>query len=142
MAVIRTDRPLDWRDIAAVAAGEPLHLSGEARERIAAARHLVEQIVARGIRAYGVNTGVGALCDVVVSPAEQHDLSHNILMSHAVGVGAPLGRAGNARDHGGRDQQFRAWSFGRARRGRRAAGGAARCRLPARGARAWARSAT
>ncbi|NIF68774.1 MULTISPECIES: histidine ammonia-lyase [unclassified Burkholderia] len=92
MAVIRTDRPLDWRDIAAVAAGEPLHLSGEARERIAAARHLVEQIVARGIRAYGVNTGVGALCDVVVSPADQHDLSHNILMSHAVGVGAPLGR--------------------------------------------------
>lgn len=91
MSVIRSARPLDWRDICAVAAGAPLALAADARERIGAARALVEQINARGIRAYGVNTGVGALCDVVVSQAEQHDLSHNILMSHAVGVGAPLG---------------------------------------------------
>ncbi|NYH17290.1 aromatic amino acid ammonia-lyase [Paraburkholderia bryophila] len=93
MAVIRSDRPLDWAQVAAVAAGEPLELSTGARARIAAARVLVEQIVARGIRAYGVNTGVGALCDVIVSPAEQRSLSRNILMSHAVGVGAPLGVA-------------------------------------------------
>ncbi|MFX1676044.1 histidine ammonia-lyase [Paraburkholderia sp. A2WS-5] len=91
MSVTRSDRPLDWREICEVAAGAPLELSAQARERIGAARALVEQIIARGIRAYGVNTGVGALCDVVVSPIEQHDLSHNILMSHAVGVGAPLG---------------------------------------------------
>ncbi|WP_017773644.1 HAL/PAL/TAL family ammonia-lyase [Paraburkholderia kururiensis] len=90
MTVIRSDRPLDWRDIAAVAAGEALQLSASTRERIAAARLLVERIVERNIRAYGVNTGVGALCDVVVSPGEQRALSHNILMSHAVGVGAPL----------------------------------------------------
>ncbi|MFP3563642.1 HAL/PAL/TAL family ammonia-lyase [Paraburkholderia sp. SIMBA_030] len=93
MAVIRSDLPLDWRQVAAVAAGEPLELSADARARIAAARVLVEQIVVRGIRAYGVNTGVGALCDVIVSPAEQRTLSRNILMSHAVGVGAPLGVA-------------------------------------------------
>jgi histidine ammonia-lyase len=91
MSVIRSQQPLDWRDICAVAAGAPLELSADARARIRGARELVEQIVARGMRAYGVNTGVGALCDVVVSPAQQHDLSHNILMSHAVGVGAPLG---------------------------------------------------
>ncbi|WP_025600861.1 HAL/PAL/TAL family ammonia-lyase [Burkholderia sp. WSM2230] len=93
MAVIRSDRPLDWAQVAAVAAGEPLELSADARARIAAARVLVEQIVERGIRAYGVNTGVGALCDVIVSPTEQRTLSRNILMSHAVGVGAPLGVA-------------------------------------------------
>lgn len=93
MAVIRSDRPLDWHQVAAIAAGEPLELSADARARIAAARVLVEQIVERGIRAYGVNTGVGALCDVIVSPAEQRALSRNILMSHAVGVGAPLGVA-------------------------------------------------
>jgi histidine ammonia-lyase len=93
MAVIRSDRPLDWAQVAAIAAGEPLELSAGARARIAAARVLVEQIVERGIRAYGVNTGVGALCDVIVSPAEQRTLSRNILMSHAVGVGAPLGVA-------------------------------------------------
>lgn len=93
MAVIRSNRPLDWAQVAAVAAGEPLELSADTRTRIAAARVLVEQIVARGIRAYGVNTGVGALCDVIVSPGEQRTLSRNILMSHAVGVGAPLGAA-------------------------------------------------
>ncbi|MFM0737656.1 histidine ammonia-lyase [Paraburkholderia xenovorans] len=93
MAVIRSDRPLDWTQVAAVAAGEPLELSDSARARIAAARVLVEQIVERSIRAYGVNTGVGALCDVIVSPSEQRTLSRNILMSHAVGVGAPLGVA-------------------------------------------------
>ena len=93
MTVIRSDRPLDWRQIAAVAAGEPLELSDDARSRIVAAHVLVEQIVERGIRAYGVNTGVGALCDVIVSPTEQRTLSRNILMSHAVGVGAPLGVA-------------------------------------------------
>jgi histidine ammonia-lyase len=93
MAVIRSDRPLDWRQIAAVAAGEPLELSADARARISAAHVLVEQIVERGIRAYGVNTGVGALCDVIVSPSEQRTLSRNILMSHAVGVGMPLGAA-------------------------------------------------
>jgi histidine ammonia-lyase len=91
MTVIRSERPLDWTQVAAVAAGEPLELCAGTRARIAAARELVEQIVARGIRAYGVNTGVGALCDVIVSPGEQRTLSRNILMSHAVGVGAPLG---------------------------------------------------
>jgi histidine ammonia-lyase len=93
MAVIRSDCSLNWRQAAAVAAGEPLELSANSRARIAASRELVEQIVARGIRAYGVNTGVGALCDVIVSPSEQHTLSRNILMSHAVGVGMPLGAA-------------------------------------------------
>lgn len=91
MSVIRSGRPMDWRQVCAVANGENLELSADARARIGAARKLIEQIVARGIRAYGVNTGVGALCDVVVSREKQHDLSHNILMSHAVGVGAPLG---------------------------------------------------
>jgi histidine ammonia-lyase len=93
MAVIRSELPLDWTQVAAIAAGEPLELGTDTRERITAARGLVEQIVERGIRAYGVNTGVGALCDVIVSPGEQRTLSRNILMSHAVGVGAPLGAA-------------------------------------------------
>src|SRR6201996_4358698 len=93
MAVIRTERPLNWRELAPVAGRQPAVLSDDARARIAAACVLVEQIVERGIRAYGVNTGVGALCDVIVSPSEQRTLSRNILMSHAVGVGAPLGVA-------------------------------------------------
>ncbi len=89
--MIVLDAPLDWRAIAAIADGAPMVLSGAAEQRIRAARALVEAIVAQGLRAYGVNTGVGALCNVVVDPARQRQLSRNILMSHAVGVGAPLG---------------------------------------------------
>lgn len=84
------DQPLTWRQVAAVAEGAPLILSDAARQRVLTARAIVEAIVAKGIRAYGVNTGVGALCDVVVEPSQLRHLSRNIVMSHAVGVGAPL----------------------------------------------------
>jgi histidine ammonia-lyase len=91
-AVVNLEAPLGWRDIARIANGAKLVLSPDARARVDHARALVEQIVERRIRAYGVNTGVGALCDVIVSPSEQRTLSRNILMSHAVGVGEPLRR--------------------------------------------------
>jgi histidine ammonia-lyase len=87
------DRPLSWREVTAVAGGARLALSTAARGRIVAARALVDSIVAKGVLAYGVNTGVGALCDVVVTASKQAQLSRNIVMSHAVGVGAPLARA-------------------------------------------------
>ena len=91
-AVFLLDEPLTWRQVAAVAEGAPLALSERAAGRIRAARLLVEAIVAKGIRAYGVNTGVGALCDVVVDASQLRHLSRNIVMSHAVGMGAGLGR--------------------------------------------------
>lgn len=91
MTEIVVDTHLGWRDVAAVAEGARLELSGEAKRRITDARAVVEAIVDKGIRAYGVNTGVGALCDVVVDRPLQRQLSHNILMSHATGIGAPLG---------------------------------------------------
>lgn len=91
MTDIVVDTHLGWRKVAAVAEGARLQLSDAARRRITDARAVVEAIVDRGIRAYGVNTGVGALCDVVVDRPLQRQLSHNILMSHATGIGAPLG---------------------------------------------------
>lgn len=87
---ILLERPLSWRQIGAVSEGCALELSSEARSRIQAARRLVEAIVSKGLRAYGVNTGVGALCDTIVPPARQRELSRNIVLSHAVGVGPPL----------------------------------------------------
>lgn len=90
---ILLQRPLSWRQVGDVAEGASLALSDEARARIRAARILVESIVSKGVRAYGVNTGVGALCDVVIPESKQADLSRNIVMSHAVGVGPLLGSA-------------------------------------------------
>lgn len=85
--------PLDWHDLARVADGAKLTLADPARAAIAEARAIVEAIVAKGIRGYGINTGVGALSDVTVDRPKQQALSRNILMSHACGVGAPLGVA-------------------------------------------------
>ncbi len=84
---VTIDKPLSWRDVARVSAGELLSLSEAAWERVAQACRIVERIVETGVRAYGVNTGVGALSDTVVDRASQSRLSRNIILSHACGVG-------------------------------------------------------
>ncbi|NVZ42624.1 aromatic amino acid lyase, partial [Pseudomonas sp. 21615526] len=40
--------------------------------------------------AYGINTGLGALCNVSLKDEQLSRLSRNTLLSHACGVGAPL----------------------------------------------------
>ena len=84
------DGGLSWRDVARIGGGETLVLSEQAMSRIAHARKIVDAIVAAGMRAYGVNTGVGALSDTVVDVASQSRLSRNIVLSHACGVGRLL----------------------------------------------------
>lgn len=36
---------------------------------------------------YGINTGFGALCNVAIAPDELSDLQHNLIRSHACGMG-------------------------------------------------------
>lgn len=91
--MIMIDGALTWRQIAAVAEGGRLNLSETTRQRIVNARRIVDALVERGIRGYGINTGVGALCDVVISREHQQSLSRNIILSHACGIGESLGRA-------------------------------------------------
>ena len=71
--------PLTWQQVAAIAEiGIPLALGPAARDKLDAAQAVV-----------------------------QSTLSKNILMSHAVGIGAPLGIAETRAIHGcGGDQQF------------------------------------
>ncbi|WP_342212884.1 HAL/PAL/TAL family ammonia-lyase [Rhizobium sp. CFBP 8762] len=90
MRTVILDGTLDWRDIARVADGATLELSPAARKRVERASQIVSAIVERGVRAYGVNTGVGALSDTVVDRASQSRLSRNIIRSHACGVGPAL----------------------------------------------------
>jgi len=92
MAKIILDAPLTWSQIAAIARHESeLELSPGTRVKLHDANLIVRAIIEKNIPAYGVNTGVGALSQIIVPPAQQGELSKNILMSHAVGVGAPLG---------------------------------------------------
>ena len=83
--------PLTLARLEAVARGAaPRQLDGAARERIRAARAVVEDAVARGEAVYGVTTGIGELASVRIAPADAERLQLNLLRSHAVGAGEPL----------------------------------------------------
>ena len=90
MDSITLDAPLRFGEVAAIAAGSPLRLAPAAIERIEAAHRIVRVVVDKSLRAYGINTGVGALADIVIARDQQGILSRRILMSHAVGVGPSL----------------------------------------------------
>ncbi|MDQ0322759.1 histidine ammonia-lyase [Pararhizobium capsulatum DSM 1112] len=90
MHSIKLETTLDWRAVAAVAEGAALSLSDVAVARVETASRIVSAIVESGVRAYGVNTGVGALADTVVDRPSQSRLSRNIILSHACGVGRIL----------------------------------------------------
>jgi histidine ammonia-lyase len=83
--------PLTVEGVEAVARrGARLAIHPDAAERVRRSRELVERWVAEGRPVYGVTTGFGALCEVVIPPADTRTLQENILMSHAAGVGEPL----------------------------------------------------
>ncbi len=81
---------LTLADTAAVAAGASAALSASALPRINQSRQFVEQLLARGEVAYGINTGFGKLSEVVIPHDELRTLQLNLLRSHACGVGEPL----------------------------------------------------
>ena len=68
----------------------PVLLDPDARERVNAARAVVDELVENNQLAYAVTTGVGKLSDVRIEPAQIRELQVNLLRSHAVGVGEPL----------------------------------------------------
>jgi histidine ammonia-lyase len=71
----------------------PVLLDPDARERVEAARAVVDELVENNQLAYAVTTGVGKLSDVRIEPAQIRELQVNLLRSHAVGVGDPLSEA-------------------------------------------------
>src|SRR5207253_4608722 len=82
---------LSLEEVAAVARGaESVALSAAARERVEAARRVIEKIVAEGRVVYGVNTGFGKLSDVHIPPDELRALQLNLVRSHSCGVGQLL----------------------------------------------------
>ena len=82
---------LTIEQVIAVAYGTPgaprVELSSQAVANVERAARAVAQILERGEVAYGINTGFGAYKDQIISPEQVEALQHNIIVSHAVGVG-------------------------------------------------------
>ena len=92
--VVLDGRSLSLGDIGRVAAGPETRvvLSREAAVGMAESRALIERLVTSGEPVYGVTTGFGRLADVAIPPEDRTALQHNLVRSHASGVGAPMDR--------------------------------------------------
>lgn len=70
---------------------KPLELDRESEQLIIKCRrYLDEALPGRERPVYGVNTGFGSLCKVVIPDAELEQLQHNLIVSHACGTGPML----------------------------------------------------
>jgi histidine ammonia-lyase len=68
----------------------PVELADSARQKVIAAREVVENLLRENRVAYAINTGVGKLSDVHIEPAQNRQLQVNLIRSHSAGVGEPL----------------------------------------------------
>jgi histidine ammonia-lyase len=83
-------RALTLDDVWSVAQGSfDVQLADGARDRIAASRAVVEELVSTDQIVYGVTTGFGDLASKRIAHADAERLQHNLLVSHSVGVGEP-----------------------------------------------------
>jgi histidine ammonia-lyase len=89
---VQVGETLSLDDVVAVSRGEPVAFPPAARQRVVAARGVVDRAVAAGATVYGVTTGFGALADTRIDPGQAGELQHGIVRSHATAVGRPLSR--------------------------------------------------
>ena len=93
-AVLVDGRTLTLEEVVRVATDPGVRVSVEeaARDRIDRSRRLIEEKVASGERVYGVTTGFGRLADVAIEEDQRTRLQHNLVRSHASGMGDPMDR--------------------------------------------------
>ncbi len=93
-SIILDGESLTLEQVAAVAYGQPgapdVVLSEVAKSRVERSADAVQTLLERGEIAYGITTGFGAFKDRLISREDVEMLQRNILISHAVGVGAPF----------------------------------------------------
>ncbi|MCE1237325.1 MAG: histidine ammonia-lyase [Hyphomicrobiales bacterium] len=80
-------RLADW---AAILDGAPVALDPAAFPAIEAGAAAISAILAKGEPVYGINTGFGKLASVRIADEDLAKLQHNLVISHASGVGEPL----------------------------------------------------
>lgn len=68
----------------------PVTIGSESISRILAARAVIDRLADEDQKVYGVTTGFGHLSKVRIPHDQLKDLQHNLLRSHAAGVGEPL----------------------------------------------------
>ncbi|MEJ1088516.1 histidine ammonia-lyase [Microbacterium sp. Mu-80] len=86
--VIIGDAPLLPADVVAVARhGARVEISAGARERVAAARAVIDGRAADPNPHYGVSTGFGALATTFIAPDRRRQLQLSLIRSHAAGTG-------------------------------------------------------
>src|SRR3954470_20883040 len=91
MRIVLRGRALTLQQVAAAAAGGArVEIAPAARERIRAARELVDRIAESDVPTYGINTGFGTLAEVSIARPDLQRLQRNLILSHSAGVGAPL----------------------------------------------------
>ena len=94
MSIVLTGNELTFSQLYSVALHhETVSLSPDAIARMKASRAVVDQLVASGKTAYGINTGFGKLASVRISSEQVRQLQVNLVRSHACGVGEPLSEA-------------------------------------------------
>ena len=92
--VILDGRSLSLEDVRKVALGPETEvgLSEEAVARMTDSRAFIERLVSSGEPVYGVTTGFGRLADVTIPPEDRTTLQHNLVRSHASGMGDAMDR--------------------------------------------------
>ncbi|MFH1016628.1 MAG: aromatic amino acid ammonia-lyase [Pseudomonadota bacterium] len=91
MALKIEGKGLKADDVVRVArAGEKVELSDDALERIKNCRKMVEARIGKGTPMYGINTGIGNLVDVILTPAQQDEFQKYLIYNHAAGIGEPF----------------------------------------------------
>jgi histidine ammonia-lyase len=86
------EAPLTVRDIVRIARGAGVELGPVARQRIAAARAVVDRLVAGDALIYGLNTGLGHLRNERLPPDELAASQLLVVRSHVGAIGPPLPR--------------------------------------------------
>ena len=83
--------PLTVEDIRSVSRnGARVCIAEHAKLRLRRTRQLLQQAIADGRVMYGVNTGLGALCETRIDNDALNELQVHTLRSHAAGVGDAL----------------------------------------------------
>ena len=70
--------------------GVAIRIGEAARERMARGRARLEELLARGERIYGVNTGVGGNVGIWLAPEEMELLQANLVRQLGCATGQPL----------------------------------------------------